>query len=174
MKKILRPFSLAVLSLAFSVSNSISSAAVDASSSSGNTTSNSSQLCDSARQSLKTVQKSDSYARSYLGHSYGLILTNYIVPMNLRLTVLNRPDAALSSLQSDFVSARTKFNNDYVAYSRSLEELLLVNCDSDLEKFIHSLKKVRENRSVVENDTILLDSLAKNYLKSAKSLEASL
>lgn len=172
MKKFLPLFSLSVLSLVFSIGNF--AFAVETSQIPENATSSSSSFCDSARQSLKTVQKSDSYARSYLGHAYGLILTNYIVPMNLRLTVLNRPDATLSSLQTDFVSARTKFNNDYIVYSRSLEELLSVNCESDPEKFTTSLKKVRENRSIVEKDTESLSSLAKKYQKSAKSLELSL
>lgn len=133
-----------------------------------------SQYCNSIRQTLKSVQKSDSYTRSHLGHSYEIILSSYITPLNLRLIKSNRPDTSLSSLQTDFVAAREKFNDDFVIYSRSLEELISIDCQTSPNDFYAKLQKTRNYRAVLRDDITALDTLIEKHSSTVKSLGETL
>ena len=50
--------------------------------------------CESIKDSLKTVQKNDSRTRVYLGGYYEMILSKFIMPLNVKTQTLNIPRVA--------------------------------------------------------------------------------
>lgn len=132
------------------------------------------QFCPTTRQTLKSIQKSDAYTRSHLGHSYETLISDYLTPLNLALVKLNRPDSTLSKLQISFVSARAKFNEDYITYSKSLEELIAIDCASVPEIFYAKLESVRSLRQTVASDVASLNKIISSHKKAVESLKGSL
>lgn len=133
-----------------------------------------SQHCSTTRQTLQTIQKSDAYTRSHLGRSYETLISDYLTPLNLALVRLNRPDSTLSKLQVNFVSARAKFNEDYITYSKSLEELIAIDCASVPEIFYAKLESVRSLRQTVASDVASLNKIISSHKKAVESLKGSL
>ena len=119
--------------------------------------------CDSIKEDLKTLQRSDSRARVYLGRYYETILNRFIRPLNLRLV-----DNSLSSTnfidgQNNFYKKRADFVTDYIEYQKGLEELVSMNCHEETEAFYEKLTSVREKRVKVSSDVEKLRKLAGEY-----------
>ena len=133
-----------------------------------------SQYCPTIRQSLTSVQRSDAGTRTYLGKAYETFISDYITPLNLRLIKNNQPSATLSSLQTDFVSARSVFNSNYISYSKSLEELLDIDCKSSPDTFYAKLVSTREKRAEVAASTKKLSEIISSHRSSVIKLKNSL
>lgn len=103
--------------------------------------------CASIKVQLKTLQKTDSRMRVYLGSKYEIILTNFMTNLNLRLIKDDYADQELAGLQTTFSSERERFKSDFTAYSQSLESLIGIDCQSEPQKFYDQLEVVRTKRA---------------------------
>lgn len=126
--------------------------------------------CDAMKDSLKSLQRTDSRARVYLGRYYETILTNFITPLNIRLVENNISDAKLLDNQTSFASRRSSFNNNYISYQQSLEELVNVDCKSEPEKFYEKLLVTREKRKIVKKDVSKMRGLVDEQKKLVEGL----
>lgn len=106
--------------------------------------------CASIKVQLKTLQKTDSRMRVYLGSKYEIILTNFMTNLNLRLIKDDYADQELAGLQTTFSSERERFKSDFTAYSQSLESLIGIDCQSEPQKFYDQLEVVRTKRADVQ------------------------
>ena len=127
--------------------------------------------CDLIRNSLKSTQKADARTRVYLGGYYETILSNYIVPLNVRLVENNLSTAELVENQNKFAEVKTLFANDYVGYQQGLEELVSINCKEDPEEFYNQLNIVRQKRKAVEQDTLRIRNLISEHVKLVNQLK---
>lgn len=111
-----------------------------------------SQDCSTLQQSLRSLQRSDSQTRSYLGAIYKTFLTNFITPLNLNLIKNNQPSTTITRLYSDILDTRKEFADKFTDYSQSFEELLKIDCKEHPEDFYSELSKVRKKRAELNDD----------------------
>lgn len=130
--------------------------------------------CDTIRDDLRSLQRSDSKARVYLGRYYEVILTKFITPLNIRLVENNLLSTGFTNNQNDFNKARTNFVIDYVEYQKGLEELVSIDCKSEPERFYERLVTVREKRAVVAGDVAKLRKLAGTQLELVQALRSKI
>ncbi len=126
--------------------------------------------CDTIRDNLKSLQRTDSRARVYLGRYYETILSNFITPLNLRLVENNISNTGLLENQTNFATKRNEFVNDYIFYQQALEELVNTNCKNEPEKFYERLVVAREKRKVVNLDASKLRSLTDEQKRLVEEL----
>ena len=130
--------------------------------------------CETIREDLKTVQKSDARARVYLGGRYETILNKYVTPLNVRLVENSMSTAKLIESQNTLTSSKSKFTNDYVEYQQKLEELVAVDCKKEPASFYEKLKVVREERKKVEKDVQKMRSALTEYTELVVKLKEGL
>ena len=133
-----------------------------------------SQSCDSIKQSLKTLQKTDSKTRAFLGSTYENLISNFISPLNLRLTKNNLPSATLSDLHSSIGEQRQQFVQDFTSYSRDLETLIAMDCKNNPEEFYTQLEKTRKSRAALEQTIDALRMLFTKHVNGVNSLKGNL
>lgn len=126
--------------------------------------------CDTIKDNLKTLQRTDSRARVYLGRYYETILTNFIMPLNLRLVENNISNPLLIENQTNFAVRRTNFINDYITYQQALEDLVNTNCKAEPEKFYEKLVTAREKRKTVNKDVTKLKNLTTEQRRLVEEL----
>ncbi|MBR3246611.1 hypothetical protein IKF87_01875 [Candidatus Saccharibacteria bacterium] len=127
--------------------------------------------CDTIRESLKKVQKDDARIRVFLGGRYEMILTKFIVPLNMRLVENSLSNADLVENQNEFAEAKTVFMNDYIGYQQELESLVGMDCKSEPGKFYEQLTKVRQKRKTIRQDTMRIRSLISTHIKLVSQLK---
>lgn len=132
------------------------------------------QNCSSIRQSLKLLQRSDARARTYFGSIYETVSSKYITPLNLRLIKNNLSSVALINLQTALSTTRTNFNTDYIDYSKSLEELIAVDCRLEPDQFYAKLEATREKRRALADDTKSMNTLLTDSVKSVELIKENL
>ncbi len=130
--------------------------------------------CATIRQNLKNLQHTDSRARTYFGAIYETFASKYLKPLNLRLINNDLSSPELSKLQTTFATTRTDFSNDFIDYSKSLEELIVTDCRLEPETFYQRLVKTRTKRSAVAKDVKALNKLLVESVKSVEKLKESL
>lgn len=130
--------------------------------------------CETIKDDLKEVQRSDSRARVYLGRYYETILTKFITPLNVRLVENNLFDSDLINNQNVFAETRTSFVEDFIKYQKALEELVAMDCKNEPEKFYETLVGVRKKRKTVASDVSKISSLATKQINLVKVLKAKL
>ena len=130
--------------------------------------------CDTIKDSLKSLQRTDSRARVYLGRYYETILSSFITPLNLRLVENNISNPKLLDNQTNFASRRTDFVNDYIVYQQALEELVNTNCKTEPEKFYEKIEVAREKRKAVNKDVAKLRGLVDEQQKLVEELKNGL
>ena len=119
--------------------------------------------CASIKLQLEKVQKDDPKNRAHLGAQYETILTNLMMNLNLRLVKNNRADASLAEQQTKFTNQRDRFKDDYVKYSRELDELVDINCKEHPQTFYDKLTSVREKRKIVSKDILELNATLEEH-----------
>ncbi|MBQ7802616.1 hypothetical protein IJ380_02035 [Candidatus Saccharibacteria bacterium] len=127
--------------------------------------------CGSIRQSLKLLQRSDSRARSYFGAIYETASSKYITPLNLRLVKNDLSSVSMINLQTSLASTRASFSSDFIDYSRSLEELIALDCRLEPEVFYEKLLETREKRTKVASDMKTINDLLVNSVKAAEKIK---
>ncbi len=125
-----------------------------------------SQNCQSIKQSLKNLQKTDSRTRVYLGSIYQTVLINFITPLNLRLVRNNIPDSALVDDQSAITAAREDFAHNFITYSQSLEELIAIDCQNNPAGFYEKLQDTRAKRTTVASNVDKLRQLIVDHINT--------
>lgn len=130
--------------------------------------------CATIRQNLKNLQRADSRARTYFGAIYETFASKYLKPLNLRLVHNDLSSAELSKLQTSFATARTNFSDDFIDYSKSLEDLIVADCRLEPEVFYQKLVKTRAKRASVAKDVKALNNLLLDSVKSVEKLKESL
>ena len=128
--------------------------------------------CDSIKQSLRSVQKSDARTRTYLGSVYQTLQTKYLVPLDTRLTNLKISDPTLTTTRYDFAATRATFVSAYKTYSSSLSSLLAIDCKTSPAEFYTALESVREQRAAVAdaaNDLAALAGRGRNAVLALKT-----
>ena len=130
--------------------------------------------CDTIKENLKKVQKSDARTRVYLGGYYETILSDFMVPLNVRLVENNISDAGLIENQSKLAEAKGLFVDDYVKYQQGLEELVNMHCKSDTETFYEKLQSVRKKRGIVEQDVLKMRSLLSRHVDLVNGLKGKI
>ena len=130
--------------------------------------------CEEIRDDLKAIQKSDAKLRVHLGGRYEMILSRFIMPLNIRLVENNLSSAKMVESQNKFADAKTLFNSDYITYQQNLEELVAMDCKKEPSEFYEKLVKVRQKRKVVERDVLSLRTLISQHIKLVKEVEGRL
>ena len=130
--------------------------------------------CSEIKDSLKKIQKTDARTRVYLGSYYENVLTDYVVPLNVRLVENNLSNANLVENQNKIAETKSLFNNDYISYQQNLEELIAMDCKNNAEDFYNKLDKVRQKRKIVEQDTLKIRNLLSEHVKLANQLKGKL
>ncbi len=115
--------------------------------------------CAIIKDNLKSIQYEDSRVRVHLGRYYDTIQSNFITPLNIALIGNNISNINLIENQTNFVTARSKFASDYIAYQKGLEELVSLDCTVEPVRFYNKLTSVREKRAKVANSTTKLREL---------------
>ena len=129
--------------------------------------------CDVIRDNLKELQKSDSRTRVYLGGYYEVVLSKFIIPLNLRLVENSLSTASFVESQNKFADAKATFTSDFISYQKHLEELISIDCKSEPDKFYDKLEKVRSKRKTMEQDVKSLRSLISEHLKLVTTLKGT-
>ena len=130
--------------------------------------------CGSLRNSLKLLQRSDSRARTYFGSIYETVSSKYLTPLNLRLVKNNLSSVDLINLQTSLATSRSNFSADFIAYSKSLEELIALDCHLNPEEFYTKLQETRKLRQAVATDMKAIHATLADSVKTVKELESSL
>ncbi|MBR5389214.1 hypothetical protein IK146_01500 [Candidatus Saccharibacteria bacterium] len=133
-----------------------------------------SDYCGTIRQNLKNLQRTDARARTYFGAIYETVSSKYLKPLNLRIVNNDLSNATLLKLQSDFAEARMDFSEDYIKYSKSLEELISTDCRIEPIVFYKKLVETREKRAVVASDIKTLNDLLTSVVKNTENLKETL
>ena len=141
---------------------------------SGETSARIADNCSSIRQNLKNLQRADSRARTYFGAIYETVSSKFLKPLNLRLVNNDLSNPNLSKLQSSFATERTNFSDDFVDYSKSLEDLIAIDCRLEPKQFYEKLLETREKRTSVAEDLKLWNSLMLDSVGHVKKLKESL
>ena len=126
--------------------------------------------CDSIKEVLKNIQKDDSRTRVYLGAYYEAVISKFVTPLNVRLVENSLSSASLVENQNKLADTRSRFIDDFVSYQQSLEELILMDCHKDSQKFYDKLEKVRTSRKTVEQDTSKIRTLVTDHVKLVTQL----
>lgn len=127
--------------------------------------------CDSIKDVLKNLQKADSRTRVYLGRYYETILSNFMVPLNIRLVENSISNPKLIENQTNFAARRDRFNSDFISYQQSLEELVNINCKNEPVKFYEKLIIARERRAIVNKDVIRLKGFTDEQVRLVQELK---
>ena len=130
--------------------------------------------CGSIRQSLKLLQRSDTRARTYFGAIYETASSKYITPLNLRLVKNDLSSVSLINLQTSLSAARANFNADYIDYSKSLEELIAIDCNLEPDQFYQKLVSTREKRAALSGDVKNLNTLLTSSVKAVEVIKENL
>lgn len=130
--------------------------------------------CSEIREILKNIQKSDSRARVFFGRNYELILTKYIMPLNVRLLESNLSSVGLVENQNEFAKQKNIFSQDFINYQQILEELVAMDCKKEPEAFYEKLTTVRKKRQTVEQDVLKMRNLFSEHLKLVRDLEGKI
>ena len=130
--------------------------------------------CDSIKDALKSLQKTDSRTRVYLGRYYETILSNFMMPLNIRLVENSISNTGLIENQTNFAARRDRFNSDFITYQQSLEEVLNVNCKTEPENFYEKLMVAREKRATVNRDATKIRGFIDEQVKLVQTLKTEL
>lgn len=133
-----------------------------------------SETCGTIRQNLKNLQRTDSRTRTYFGAIYETVSTKFLKPMNLRLVNNDLSNSDLIDVQTSLASARTDFSDDFITYSKSLEELIAIDCRLEPDHFYQKLLETREKRARVAADVKTLNNLLTSIVKNTEQLKESL
>ena len=135
---------------------------------------NISNSCSTIHQNLKNLQRADARARTYFGSIYETISSKYLKPLNLRIVNNDMSNSTLLKLQSEFAEARTKFSDDYIKYSKSLEELISIDCQVEPKIFYQKLLDTRSKRTTVAKDIRAISNLLSSIVKNTEKLKETL
>ena len=130
--------------------------------------------CSEIKEQLKTVQKDDARTRVHLGGRYEAILTEFMMPLNVRLLENNLSSAELVENQNSFADSKSLFNNDYINYQQDLEELVAMDCKKEPAAFYEKLDKVRQKRKIVEQDVLKLRNLISKHVRLVTELRSKI
>ncbi|MBQ1528108.1 hypothetical protein IIZ77_00480 [Candidatus Saccharibacteria bacterium] len=130
-----------------------------------------SESCGTIRQNLKNLQRTDSRARTYFGSIYETVSTKYLKSLNLRLVNNDLANSELLNLQASIAAARADFAEDFITYSKSLENLIAIDCRLEPENFYKKLLETRKKRATVAADVKLLNNFLSNIVKNAEKLK---
>ena len=130
------------------------------------------ERCNTIKDGLKKIQKEDARTRVYLGGYYEAILSKFIMPLNVRLVENSLAEVALTENQNNFATTKKAFNDDYISYQQGLEELVLMDCKTEPEKFYEKLVSVRGKRKTVNKDVLKLKELMEKHVKLVEGLKA--
>lgn len=130
--------------------------------------------CDEIRSTLRTIQHEDSRVRISMGAVFGILSTNFITPLNLRLVNNDIAASTLLDFQADFASNRADFSTKFIDYSRSLEDLISTNCKTSPSEFYTKLEQTRALRAEVNKLTSALAQSATEYQGHVEALKESL
>jgi hypothetical protein len=133
-----------------------------------------SENCILIRESLKKTQQLDAGKRVYLGVRFERILTNFIVPLNVKLVESNISNPALLENQSNYAEAKEVFRNNYIKYQQALEELVGLDCRIEPETFYKKLVVARERRKIVGQDIENIKKLALKNIELVTKLRGEL
>lgn len=133
-----------------------------------------SQNCSSIKLQLERVQKEDSRNRVYLGAQFEIVSTDLMQNLNLRLVKSNLAKAELTEQQTSFASEREFFKNEFIDYSKELENLIAIKCKEKPEEFYNQLVRVREKRSEVQKSVTRLREIIDKHRNSVESYRKEL
>lgn len=112
--------------------------------------------------------------RVQLGSGLESVLSGYIVNLNLRLVKNNISAGKFTDLQATFSSERERFKSDFTIYSRSLEELIAMDCQSEPAKFYEKLELTRTKRADVRSSFLRLQEVLDWHRSAVVDLRESL
>ena len=132
------------------------------------------QDCGSIRQSLQSVQRADARTRVLLGTTYQTVLTNFVTPLNLRLVKEGKLNTELTDVQLDLIATREAFSQQFVRYSKELEELLAIDCKERPDDFYAQLGRTRQARARLSLATRAVNLVLDTHEAAVGELKAGL
>lgn len=133
-----------------------------------------SQYCETTRQTLKSIQKSDTKVRTSLGPTFERLQTKFITPLNVSLVNQNFSVPEFIAAQAEFANLKSSFNKNFTSYSLSLDELISTDCKNNPESFYEKLKVVRAKRETLYYDIISIKEILEDYKGHVLNLKESL
>lgn len=130
-----------------------------------------SQSCSTIKQTLKTLQRSDSRTRSFLGASYETFLSSYITPLNISIVRAGQSDVTISALNASLIEKRQNFVAEFTNYSQSLDELIDIDCQNDPERFYQKLVDTRKGRTQLESTVEAIRTNLVNHYTAVKKFQ---
>lgn len=130
--------------------------------------------CIAIKGDLVDLQHRDARAWDHLSHYYEKVLISYITPLNVALISNGISNIELVENQSVFTEFKTKFTSDYVAYQKSLEKLVAIDCKSEPEVFYKKLGDTRLGRKKVADDVTKLRGLMATQVTLVEGLKENL
>ena len=130
--------------------------------------------CESIKDSLKNIQRSDARARIYLGGHYEVVLSKFVIPLNVKLVEKNISNVGLIENQKNLAGMKINFSNDFIKYQQLLEELVVKDCKTEPEGFYDKLISVREAREIVRRDVTKMRGLISEHVKLVNGLKSDL
>lgn len=127
--------------------------------------------CGAIRENLKNLQRIDARTRTFFGSIYETVASKYLKPLNLRLVNNDLSNPDLFALQTSLATARIDFSDDYIQYSKSLEDLIAIDCRLEPAKFYKKLLDTREKRATVSADVKILNSYLTSVVKYSEKLK---
>ena len=127
--------------------------------------------CALIKEKIVNLQHEDSKTRVNLGKYYESILSNFIVPLNLRLVENNISNSELVENQGDYKAYRQNFIDDYISYQQSLENLASINCEESPAQFMEKIVDTRAKRKIVATDVVKMKGIINKQVSLVKKLQ---
>lgn len=127
--------------------------------------------CASIKEKIVNLQHEDSKTRVNLGKYYESILSDYIVPLNLRLVENNISNSELVENQGDYKAYRQNFIDDYISYQQNLEDLASANCEENPSQFMEKIVNTRAKRKIVATDVLKMKGIISKQVSLVKKLK---
>ena len=131
--------------------------------------------CSAVVSKLGTIHQQDGLLRVTLGQDYEVTSSKLMARLNARVVENKLDGAALIKTAAEFESTLRKFRDNYRLYEVSMNNLMRMNCQAQVQEFYASLESTRELRDAVNRDVKKLSELVDRYyqefLEFRKQLE---
>lgn len=119
--------------------------------------------CLDVKFKLSAVHQQDGLLRVTLGQSYETMSTKLMTRLNARIVENKLDGAALVKTAAEFEAALRDFRDNYREYEVSMNSLLKMDCQAQVQAYYTSLQSTRELRAAVNTDVKQLAKLTDRY-----------
>ncbi len=119
--------------------------------------------CLAVKFKLGKVHQQDGLLRVTLGQSYETISTKLMARLNARVVENKLDGSTLIKTAAEFEKTLGTFRDDYRRYEVAMNNLMKMDCQSQMQAYYTALQSTRELREAVNTDVRKLSSLVSQY-----------